>query len=447
MRLTVCCLPLLLLMSCSGKGVTDSVTPPIKPDTTPITTVQRTSLTVHVQIDPADAAIAASTGVSVAGIVVRLSRDGVNGSPRTGLTDASGTVQFDSLLDGRYTASAERTLTVAEVARLAPSDRDASVFAGGSTTPVTPPNAPSTTVSIAATRRGSLVISELFAYFGNPTPYNWGYYVEIYNNGDTTAYLDGMYLARTSISLLTDQRANCDVAEYLPFRTDTARLWVRDGLRFPGTGRQFPVPPGEARVYATDALDHRTASGSSNFADLSGAQFEDVGTDADTDSPTAANMIKVFGTTVGGAGGRGARLGGLQALVLVKPTAESRITQATLNPYNVQNGAGVPFTPQLHWGIPRDEIIDVFSTDYSPDYKAYLASTTFRYTLCQPFLPSVFERSPAEVFDDTFRPGAVRRRSIGRTSDGREILMRTHTSARDIEVTTNLLQRSLNKGR
>ncbi len=146
---------LFLLVACGGKGVTDSVTPPVKPDTTSTTTVQRTSLTVHVQVDPADAAIAAGAGVSVNGITVRLSRAGVNGAPLTGLTDATGTMKFDSLRAGSYTASAERTLTSAEVARLAPADRDASVFAGGSTTPVTSPNAPSRTVSLVAARRGA----------------------------------------------------------------------------------------------------------------------------------------------------------------------------------------------------------------------------------------------------------------------------------------------------
>lgn len=89
-------------------------------------------------------------------------------------------------------------------------------------------------------------------------------------------------------------------------------------------------------------------------------------------------------------------------------------------------------------------MLDLISLDYSPDFKAYLMTTTLTYTLCQPWLPSVFERAAAEV-NDYRRAGAIRRRSIGRTSDGREILMRTHTSARDLEVTTNLLQRSLNK--
>jgi hypothetical protein len=132
---------------------------------------------------------------------------------------------------------------------------------------------------------------------------------------------------------------------------------------------------------------------------------------------------------------------------LVKAVPLNHFATATLTAINSQAPGGVPYTPQPIWGIPREDILDVFSIDFSPEYKAYLASTTFRYTLCLPWLPEVFERAPAELDDATYRPGAIRRRSLGRTSDGREILMRTRTSARDLEVTTNLLQRSLNRGR
>ena len=176
LRITVLCVTAFALVACAGKGVTDSTTPPVVPDTTttPGGTVQRTSLTVRVQVDPADAALASTAGVTVAGLAVRLSRAGVNEAPRVATTDANGAVRFDALLDGQYTASVERALSAGELARLAPTDRDASIFAGGSTTVVSPPNAPTTTLSLVAARRGSLVISEFFNYYGSPTIYNWG---------------------------------------------------------------------------------------------------------------------------------------------------------------------------------------------------------------------------------------------------------------------------------
>ncbi len=439
----------LLLAACSGKGVTDSTTPPVVPDTTtnPGGTVQRTSLTVRVQFDPADASLASAAGITAAGLTVRLSRAGVNEAPRTATTDATGTVRFDALLDGQYTASVERTLSAAELARLAPADRDASVFAGGTTTAVSPPNAPSSTVSLVAARRGSLVISEFFNFYGSPTIYNWGSYIEIYNNGDSVAYLDGMYLAYTSyLAQHTDNWANCDAAAYRAVREDTTHLWVIGGVQFPGSGSDFPVPPGTARVYAADAIDHRTASGTGNVADLSAAHFEHVGNSADTDNPVAANVLPRFGVTIG-AGGRGLRGEAPASWVLVKSVAATQLAQLTLPAINPAPPGGVARGPVQFWGIPRDDILDVFSLDHSPDYKAYLATTTLRYTQCQPWLPSVFERAAAEVNDYTFRPGSIRRRSLGRLMDGREVLMRTRTSARDLEVTTNLLERSLNRGR
>ena len=432
--------------ACGGKGVTDSTSPPVKPDTTPVQTVQRTSFTVHVTVDPADATIAGTAGVGVNGLTVRLTKAGATDAPLTAVTDATGTVRFDGLLDGAYTASVERTLSPAELSRLAPADREASTFAGGVTAAVSPPVAANASVALVAARRGSLVISEIFQYIGDPIPYNFGFYFEVFNNSDTTVDLDGMYVGRTSFNLMhADVIAPCDAPPYRSARLDSTRLWVVDGLRFPGSGTQYPVRPGEAKVIATDALDHRVASGSSNFPNLSAAQFEQVASDADTDNPTADNMLIAFNTKVGTGLGRGLRVSGPGAIALIRPTALTRVQQAVLDPVNQQNGAGVPFQPTTIWGIAREDVIDVFSEDYSPGYKAYLATTTVRYTLCQPFLARAFDLAPAEVVDPSYRPGAVRRRSLGRTADGREILMRTRTSARDLEVTTNLLQRSLNK--
>lgn len=438
----------IFLVGCGG-GVTDSITPPIKPDTTPTNpggTVQRTSLTLLVQIDPADAALASTAGIGIAGLNVRLTKAGSSEAPKVATTDATGTVKFESLLDGSYTATVERVLTTAEVARLDPGDRDATVFAGGVTTPVSPPTAQMSTIALVGARRGSLVISELYDYGGIPIPYNWATYLEVYNNSDTTVYLDGMFLGRSVyLFLQLDLFANCDEPSYLPFRRDTSHLWVEGGIRFPGTGQQYPVLPGEARVYAADALDHRNASGSSLFPNLSAAHFEHVATSADTDNPTAANIIQAFGTTTGSAG-RGLRIDGPNSWVLAKSSAAARISEATLVPIKTQSGAGVPFTPQKIFGIPSMDILDVVSLDHSPAFKAYLSTTSGGYSpACTPWLPEVFERSPAELNEATTQTGSFRRRSLGRTADGREILMRTRTSARDLEVSANLLQRSLNK--
>ncbi len=436
--------------ACVGTGVTDADSGALKPDTTkvpPVGTVQRTILTVRVQLDPSDQALAATAGVSVPGITVRLTRNGSNDAPRTATTDANGSVRFDALLDGIYSASAERVLSATELQRLPAADRDASVFAAGTTIVVSPPTAATASLSLVAARRGSLVISEVFDFQGRPIPYNWSSYIEIYNNGDSTAYLDGMYLVATPwLVLHTASFAYCDAAEYQPYRSDSTRLWVQAGIRFPGEGREFPVPPGSAVVFATDAVNHRVASGSDAFPDLSGAEFEHAVAGSDPDNPMAVNVTSVFSAGTG-AGGRGLRATGPNSWALVASAASTQLKEVTLPPLIPNPPGGAVRQSQNLWGIPSGYVLDVFSRDYSPDYKAYLGSTTFTYTMCLPWLPTVFERAPAELDDVSFRPGAIRRRSLGRTSDGREILMRTRTSARDLEVTTSLLQRSLNRGR
>jgi hypothetical protein len=395
---------------------------------------------VRVEIDPADRPLTSALNITTSGLTVRLTRGGSQDAPRTAVTDASGTVRFDQLLDGTYTVSVERPLSGSEVARLDPSDREVTILAGGSAVKVSPPTAASTTVSLVGARRGGLVISEALAYVGNP-PYNWGQYIEVFNNGDSTAYLDGYILAKTSYLVLhTQSSANCDEPSFDAWRSDTARLWVEFGIQFPGSGREFPLRPGESRVYAQDALDHRAASGSGDFADLARADFEHFAGAADTDNPVAANVASLFSTGTG-TGGRGLRVSGAGVWALIRPGPPARFRVDTARPINPGPVGGLPGQPRALFGVPRADIDDVFPVYFSPAKQAWLRTTTGGLaTLCRPFVQPAFDRLEAELEDERF-PGAMRRRSLGRTADGREILMRTKTAARDWELSPNLLTR------
>lgn len=128
--------------ACGHGIVTDATSltiPPTDSTKPPTGTVQRATLTVHVSIDLGDLALANTAGVTTAGLTVRLTNGSPTFAPRTLTTDASGTVRFENLLDGVYQVTTDRTLSAAELARLAPSDRDASIFAGGVGAVVTPP--------------------------------------------------------------------------------------------------------------------------------------------------------------------------------------------------------------------------------------------------------------------------------------------------------------------
>jgi hypothetical protein len=65
-------------------------------------------------------------------------------------------------------------------------------------------------------------------------------------------------------------------------------IWI-----FPGTGRDYPIQPGEFVVCAEDAIDHRINA--PNSVDLSRSAFEFYKDDApDVDNPSIPNMIRIY---------------------------------------------------------------------------------------------------------------------------------------------------------
>jgi hypothetical protein len=206
-------------------------------------------------------------------------------------------------------------------------------------------------------------------------------------------------------------------------RLDPDGIWATSIYAFPGSGRSFPVQPGEARVVAVDAADHSFAG----LPDLSRAQFEFIGTEADPDNPSAANMTRIRGVLIANFGhGESVIAGSLYALALPVARDTTELLQSTISD---RGNLGRVFQ------IPRVAILDAVG--------AASATTFSDFVLCSPFAAPHFERSPSRLFNfDDPRP--IRRRSLGRTADGREILQRTGNAERDFELTFPL-RRSLNK--
>jgi hypothetical protein len=426
---TLCCS---LLAACGGGGVSDKPVGPVTPVDTakPPGTVQRATLAVTVSIDAADAALATVAGVSSSGITVRIQRTGSTEAPRTAVTGTDGVARFTELLEGTYQVSADRPLTGAEVTRLPEADREASLFAGGTQVTITPPQG-QTAVQLVASRRGSLVISEEFLYRDNGKApfYGMGTYVEVYNNADTTIYLDGMLLfwSRAQMHRDWDNAGGCRGNEAQ--RTDPLGIWASIVWAFPGTGREYPIRPGEAKVIAMDALNHAAASPATDQLDLSAAHFEQIGTDADINNPFVPDMIRVEGGT--GVLGRGYPTGYGVAIGLALPSARTRLD----NRATVAEGVVAR--------VPRDAVLDVMGLDISPVVMAQLEAIQDYPDECTPWITTAFERAPSQLGDFTTRM-AIARRSLGRTAAGHEILQRTRTSARDF-VHTFPLRRSLLK--
>jgi hypothetical protein len=421
-----------LLAACGGGGVADKPVGPVTPvDTTkPPGTVQRATLAVTVSFDPEDAGIASAAGVTPAGITVRIQRIGTNEPARTAATGADGVARFTELLEGGYQVSVDRPLTSAEVARLPEADREASLFAGGTGVVVTPPQG-QTAVQLVASRRGSLVISEQFLYRDNGKApfYGMGTYVEVYNNADTTIYLDGVLFFRSRPQMHRDFDIAGGCTGNAPYRLDPLGIWASLIWAFPGAGREYPIRPGEAKVIAMDALNHAAASPTTDQLDLSAAHFEQIGTDADINNPFVPDMIRVMADA--GVLGRGYPTGHGIVIGLVLPAARTRLSA----PEFLGGGDVVR--------VPREFILDLMSVSSTPAVDASLRAFNNYVENCEPWLLPVFERAPAPLGDATTRM-AVARRSLGRSAAGHEILQRTRTSARDL-VHVFPLRRSLLK--
>lgn len=141
-----------------------------------------------------------------------------------------------------------------------------------------------------------LVISELFTS-GYSAKDEYGQYVElgdqyvvITNNSQSVKYLDGVSYAIT------------EHWNKFPYNTTTKDALSNNQVMaalvytFPGTGRDYPLAPGEDIVLARSAKDFSDGGKNELAADLSGVDFEIVMPERDTDNPNAANMI-INGTT------------------------------------------------------------------------------------------------------------------------------------------------------
>ena len=122
--------------------------------------------------------------------------------------------------------------------------------------------------------------------------------MEVYNAADTTIYLDRMLIGSTWGGMHRGDLASgpCETFN-IASRLDSTSLWLSLIQAFPGSGREFPIAPGQAKVIAMDAMNHIAASPTTNQVDLSNAAFEQHGDDADIDNPFVPNMVTVRGGT------------------------------------------------------------------------------------------------------------------------------------------------------
>ena len=206
----------------------------------------------------------------VPGAQVGIQRSGES-SVRFASTDSLGLVTFADVLPGRYRVTSLRLLDRGETRVVAAAHAHLAginALGGGGLATVQPPAATAEVEAVAG-RRGSLVISEVHDWspvvdFGPATSILAGQYVEVYNNADTTVYLDGKILASAfwyvwESSLDETSLDNCE--EFRRWRLDPEGVWSEWHLRFPGSGREYALNS-RSSPSSCDAGDRSPRSGS-----------------------------------------------------------------------------------------------------------------------------------------------------------------------------------------
>ena len=111
-----------------------------------------------------------------------------------------------------------------------------------------------------------LLISKIY-YSGTKDNMDRNYttdsYIEIFNNSDEVAYLDGKYLGLAE---------SVSPAAY-PAKDNPDSIYFRQVCRFPGAGQEHPVQPGGSVVIAAKSARNHVESAATSI-DLSGADFE-----------------------------------------------------------------------------------------------------------------------------------------------------------------------------
>lgn len=374
------------------------------------------SLTVHAAVDAESEMFEHPLGwdLGVVGARVFVLRNGT-ATLHEGETDAVGDALFEQLLPGLYRVYATRRLTLAEGQGVG----SIHAFADGGTFKVQ--DRPMTvSLEMASDRGGGLVISEINPVIPPPwetggTSYHAGQYFELYNDSEQVHYLDGMLFGSAYHLGFRDYESRpCSSTQSV--RADAEGIHAGQILRFPGSGSEYPIFPGEAKLIAIGAIDHTPVH--PWLLDLTGANFEIEGAGV-ADNPAVPDLSEV---------------GPIRFLVdgVVPPlTAAGRVlflaepTDVSALPVSYRD-----FTGRGYVRIPAAQIVDVAALDRLwPD-------NDVESPPCDPMVSKRFDRYPDFELEIGLGVGIVNlsyeRVGLSPRADVR--LQDTNTSAADFEL-------------
>lgn len=186
------------------------------------------------------------------------------------LTDVMGMVNVESVVPGIYDIITGMELTGAEYKALVGGEvsleDNARVNVGVSLMNQRIFQAENLRIQLSSAILKDLLISKIY-YSGTKDNMDRNYttdaYIEIFNNSDEVAYIDGKYLGLAE---------SVSPAAY-PAKENPDSIYLRQVCRFPGSGQDYPVEPGHSILIAAKSARNHTESAATSV-DLSQADFE-----------------------------------------------------------------------------------------------------------------------------------------------------------------------------
>ena len=271
-----------------------------------------------------------------------------------------------------------------------------------------------------AVQSDDLIIKEIFftgTLQSSGNTYNGDQYIKLYNNTDQVIYADGLALFESLF--LTTQKFN-----YTPDKLDEA-VSVDAIYLIPGSGKDYPVEPGQTILIADAAIDHRTIN--PNSFNLRNANFEwfDDSTDpkySDLDNPAVPNMDKwyCYTNTIFLLHNRGFKAYGLARIPLDRDTFLK--DQYYTVDYDQITVAGSFPMSKTGYLMPNEWIVDIVNLS---------VEAVYQWNVCLPALDSGWSYCGTIENDKTRFFHSVRRKVDAIDSDGIEHLRDTNNSSLD----------------
>lgn len=269
-------------------------------------------------------------------------------------------------------------------------------------------------VNVDGAKVGPLAFSEIF-YAGTSPFYFRNQFYEITNNADETVYLDGLYFANLHPTIATTNLPTWPVEDKGAFAY-AQRIW-----KIPGSGKDYPLKPGEAISIAQFAANHKLPQYNPNSPiDCSVSEFEFNMDNPNFPDQPAIDMLHVFYD------GRAAKGSVPQYLTSVFGAAYVlfRVPQGEqydpVGNLSLQTRDLGTTSATLYAKIPMRYIVDAVEAGHN---ESMIAAKR---------VPAVLDAGMTWV-GATYNSLGIRRKLATRHADGSPILMDTNNSTTDFE--------------